>query len=269
LSDYLVGHWELTKDFKDSSGNDNDGIPTDIEWKPTSRGMKPINSTTVGYISYGSDKSLDCSGHVPFTLSFIFHNILGKTQFLCGSGLGLSLNADNGFFISKVGSLNRIFFDIYSTTTRVSLTYNLPVNGQFVHIAVSWDGYGHGKIYYNGILVNESDVGITEIGLQHPFTTHGDSVPSASNSQFNEMDNVRLYKNTELDDTEVLALYNSTKETYGVTYAERSYTHRLSPEITDDAVFATDMSTKNADGTLVDLSGHSNHGTVTGAVRSG
>lgn len=50
---------------------------------------------------------------------------------------------------------------------------------------------------------------------------------------------------------------------------ERSYTHRLTPETDSNTVFATDMYTKNADRTLVDLSGNSNHGTVNGAVRSG
>lgn len=50
LHDYRVGHWELTKDFKDSSGNDNHGTPNDITWIPTSRGMKPEFNGSSSYI---------------------------------------------------------------------------------------------------------------------------------------------------------------------------------------------------------------------------
>jgi hypothetical protein len=67
-------------------------------------------------------------------------------------------------------------------------------------------------------------------------------------------DDVKYY-NTSLTDDEVLALYNSTKHAYGVRPAERSFTHRLQPDVDDNTVFATDMSTRNADGTLMDLSG--------------
>jgi hypothetical protein len=83
------------------------------------------------------------------------------------------------------------------------------------------------------------------------------------------MDDVRFYKNVIFAPDEVLALYNSTKQAYGVRPAERSFTHRLQPEVDANTVFATDMSTKNSDGALMDLSGNSNHGDVYGAVRAG
>jgi hypothetical protein len=56
----------------------------------------------------------------------------------------------------------------------------------------------------------------------------------------------------------------------GVVPAERSFTHDVGSVLGTDenTVFATDMHTKNADGTLIDLSGNSNHGTINGAVRS-
>jgi hypothetical protein len=84
------------------------------------------------------------------------------------------------------------------------------------------------------------------------------------------MDDVRFYKNVIFAPDEVLALYNSTKTAYGVQPAERSFSHDVGSVLGTDenTVFATDMHTKNADGTLVDLSGNDNHGTVNGAVRS-
>jgi hypothetical protein len=77
------------------------------------------------------------------------------------------------------------------------------------------------------------------------------------------------FSHTALTDDEVLALYNSTKNAVGVRPAERSFTHRLQPEVDANTVAAFDMSTKNSDGTLMDLSGNSNHGDIYGAVRSG
>jgi len=58
-------------------------------------------------------------------------------------------------------------------------------------------------------------------------------------------------------------------EGIGIVPIERSFTHRLQPDVDANTVAAFDMSTKNSDGTLMDLSGNSNHGDINGAVRSG
>jgi hypothetical protein len=102
--------------------------------------------------------------------------------------------------------------------------------------------------------------------------TSGEDLRLFSSTHFSErklngyLDDVRIY-NTALTDDEVLALYESTKQAYGVQPAERSFTHRLQPDVDANTVVAFDMSTKNSDGTLMDLSGNNNHATVLKCVR--
>jgi len=228
LDDYLVGHLELTKDFKDSSIYENDGTPTDIEWKPTSHGMKPKFN--------GSSSEVD---------------------------VGDAYDGVNTISLYvKLSSITEQFLDLNGTA-------NIDINAGTVRA----NNITSPTIYIDGIttaslsdLTGFHQITITtETGINVSALVIG--LISASYGTF-VCDDLRMYSEI-LDADEALDLYNATKETYGVTYAERSYSHKLSPEITDDTVFATDMSTKNSDGTLVDLSGNSNHGTVTGCIRSG
>jgi hypothetical protein len=266
LREYLVGEWKFDNDFLDSSGNGNHGTPTDIEWKPTARGLKPYNTTYNGYVSCGTDSTLDVSGNIQFSISFWCY-IANKNehQVFCAAGDALSSNGDKGFAISYMNNGN-IFFDVYDDSTRSAVAGN--INKGLNHIVVTWDGNGSGRIYINGLLLYSNDSMVSFINTQFDFRIFSD----ISNPPWNVpkwMDDVRFYKNVIFAPDEVLALYESTKNAVGVRPAERSFTHRLKPDVDDNTVFATDMSTKNADGTLMDLSGNPNHGTIDGAVRSG
>jgi hypothetical protein len=124
------------------------------------------------------------------------------------------------------------------------------------------------KLYVNGVEEDVDSVS-TQIELNHKIILgNSDSAPTYR-PLYGILYDFGIY-NTALSASEVELLYNSTKHAYGVTPAERSFSHDVGSVLGTDenTVFATDMHTKNADGTLVDLSGNDNHGTVNGAVRS-
>jgi hypothetical protein len=246
LSDYLVGHWELSKDFKDSSGNDNDGTPTNIEWKPTSRGFNP---------------SFDGSGYVDIPYKNVGNDITYSMWWSTASTSSQTL-------ISYMKTLLRISSSEvrwWANTSESSITISKSIEmSTMYHIVITQTSSNGYAIYLNGVSIGSGNTSAIDT------SNNSNQIGSyLSGVNFNgNISDVRIYS-TPFDSTEALDLYNATKETYGVTYAERSYSHNLSPEITDDTVFATDMSTKNASGTLVDLSGNSNHGNVIGATRDG
>jgi hypothetical protein len=107
----------------------------------------------------------------------------------------------------------------------------------------------YSKIYVDGILQSYGDItDVTELNTGEFDFFLGDG---SKNYVYGD---TRYYENVAFSDDEVLALYESTKNAVGVRPAERSFTHRLQPDVDDNTVFATDMSTKNSDGTLMDLS---------------
>jgi hypothetical protein len=263
LSQYLVGHWKFDGDFKDSSGNGNHGVPTDVEWKPTERGMKPYNTTYNGYVSCGTDSTLDVSGNIQFSISFwCYIANKNESQVFCAAGDALSTDGDRGFAISYANN-GAIYFDVYDDSTRSIVAGN--INKGLNHIVVTWDGNGSGRIYINGLLLYSNDSMVSFINTQFDFRIFS----AKNNPPWNGpkwMDDVRFYKNVIFAPDEVLALYESTKQAYGVRPAERSFTHRLQPDVDANTVVAFDMSTKNSDGTLMDLSGEG-YANLYGAVR--
>jgi hypothetical protein len=264
LREYLVGEWKFDNNFLDSSGNGNHGTPTDIEWKPTARGLKPYFNNG-GYIDCGSDSSLNLINQ--FTI-FLYYNpfessgntpLISKFSGTDKEGYNVYVDDDERIhFYGNIGGVPGTFgsgFDIPDKTT-----WNM--------YAVTYDN-SNLKIYSNGSL--EKTVELTgNIQLNENVSLilgYNSSFYSATEYD-KHIDNVYIY-NTPLTDDEVLALYESTKHAYGVQPAERSFTHRLQPEVDANTVAAFDMSTKNSDGTLMDLSGNSNHGDIQGAVRAG
>jgi hypothetical protein len=264
LREYLVGEWKFDNNFLDTSGNGNHGVPTDVEWKPTERGMKPKFNGSTSKISISSDDTDfvdEMTFHVKFSTThaeYMDYDIISK-YFYDGYHIALYGNRCKSC-IRTTGGYNDILTDIASiennTIYDVVLTFkansfiNLYLNGSLVS-SISPD---------SGNIVDRSTsdlfFGYSEIGggRYTPCTIYESNAYS-----------------TALDADEVLALYNSTKHAYGIQPADRSFSHDVgavlgSPE---GAVFTTDMHTKNADGTLIDLSGNSNHGTINGAVRAG
>ena len=80
LRQYLALEMLFDNDFKDTSGNGNDGTPTDIEWKPTLRGMKPRYNGSSSKVDCGNDSSLDTSNE--FTIDYWIKPSEDLTQYL-------------------------------------------------------------------------------------------------------------------------------------------------------------------------------------------
>lgn len=212
----------------DMENNLGVGTPTDVEWKPTNRGMKPkldgaTSKIVVGDV-YNGVKSIAFYAHISSTTEYLLD--LNGTE-------NIDINA--GTVRANNVTSPTIYVDGVSTTSLSDVT-------GFHHITITTA---------TGINVSALVIGL--IGANYGAF---------------RCDDLIAYSET-LDATETLSLYNSIKAGHGILRHETSFTHRLSPEVDSSTVFATDMRTKNADRTLVDLSGNSNHGTVAGAVRSG
>jgi hypothetical protein len=267
LREYLVGEWLFDNDFLDTSGNGNHGTPTDIEWKPTARGLKPYFN--------GSSSYIDCQNQLTesnnITVSaWVYPNINED-----GDKTILSQFSDDiysgAYTLRYRAKKNGYHFSVWTDDIYVDAPIASGfLNGQWIHFVGTYDG-SYIKLYQNGELV-ASD---TLTGNINYDDDDGDRfVIGAREYNFpgttwdGNIGEIGVYS-TALTDDEVLALYESTKHAYGVVPAERSFTHRLQPEVDANTVAAFDMSTKNSDGTLMDLSGNSNHGDIQGAVRAG
>lgn len=268
LREYLVGEWKFDNNFLDTSGNGNHGIPTDIEWKPTARGLKPSGINT-SYIDVGDAPEVRDIDEKPFSLSTwvkIDPNISHNGIFTIRNAYGMYVN----FLVTYKGTARLV--------TRNSdysiVESNSEINTEWHHLVFSRQSDGTLSIYIDGNLDNSESHTMRNIGSDVYRSVKLGAIYEYNsgylNSGFGKLDNIQFYLNTALTDDEVLALYESTKHAYGVTPAERSFSHDVGSVLGTDenTVFATDMHTKNADGTLVDLSGNSNHGTIKGAVRS-
>ena len=262
LDKYLVGHWRMENNFKDSSGNGNHGTPTDIEWKPTSRGMNPKFN--------GSSSLIDCGSGVGVELSHTF-TISMWVNMTVSNGFRFISTSDNSIWVANTNAFRLKLFDSINSGY-LQRHFNSPSEhtGMRTHFVITYDGSGTSsgiKAYWNGVEQNGTDESSgTFVSMQTTAALLlGKSESLYGNGTFFDAE---IYK-IDFDPTETLDLYNATKEAHGVIPAERSFTHRLSPEVDSSTAFATDMHTKNASRELVDLSGNGNNGTVSGAVRSG
>jgi len=245
LREYLVGEWKFDNNFLDTSGNGNHGTPTDIEWKPTSRGLKP-------HIKIGNTVSMNEIVLSPndSTISLWVANFKKIDSNYNDHHYILSKNDRyrNYIAISSTGSI-AIESDVNGDIFGIATTGTFPFDFRPHQITVTASN-AVTQIYLDGIPVNmtginaDAEVKLTNIGC---ITEQNDTSPDCTVCGI-------LHYSTALTSDEVLNLYNSTKNAVGVRPAERSFTHRLQPDVDDNTVFATDMSTKNSDGTLMDLS---------------
>jgi len=264
LREYLVGEWLFQNDFQDTSGNGNHGIPTDVEWVPTERGMKPFG----GKVSFGEMVSKDV-----FTISMWMNAKYWPDDYsslfaLSNTSGGWPNDTEEAWCIMNYWIGNDIVFAIGDDSAYEStpiINNDIPTN-EWLNIIVSCNvAQDIISTYVNGVLVESGDCGgITSISKSPVDLYIGNYLPMF-------YDDAKYYGDVAFTHSEALALYNSTKHAYGVQPAERSFSHDVgavlgSPE---GAVFTTDMHTKNADGTLIDLSGNSNHGTIVGCGRAG
>jgi hypothetical protein len=253
LSQYLVGHWKLDGDFKDSSGNGNHGVPTDVEWKPTERGMKPHCYGSVKYFT----SEFKAIGTKDFTLSFRVKK-KSVTNYDVMVMLGESTIGSVGVIVYNPG-IRAYMYDVESTiSSQTSSTYT---SVDWMHYLVTFDRDGDMILFIDGVKQNETDISsMADLEISGMLKTTQLTNYGNTSGMF-EYDDIRVYVGTIFSDSEVELLYNSTKHAYGVTPAERSFSHDVGSVLGTDenTVFATDMHTKNADGTLIDLSGSNLH----------
>lgn len=261
LDTYLAGHWKFENNFLDSSPNNNDGTPTAIEWKPTARGLKPKFNGTA-YIDPGSDIDYPSGADNRSVSAWVFVNsfdndaVLEYGTYSTNNRFGVNVGGigSNGYLrlSTHVNNFNAV--DTFSVGEWHFVTFVIEDNTWFP--------------YLDGVLDSGGSVPIPEINTIHSGDMKIGMNQDGTHKCNATYDDIRIYS-TAFDADEVLALYNSTKLGHGVLRHESSFTHRLTPPEDKNAVASFDMHTKNADRTLIDLSGNSNHGTVVGAVRSG
>ncbi len=83
-------------------------------------------------------------------------------------------NYDGGIAISSWGSLNTIYYDLHSSTTRYSCAWNpasLPSTNQWHHLVVTYDG-NEMKIYFNGSRVANNTIGNITLDWSGTYTSH-------------------------------------------------------------------------------------------------
>jgi hypothetical protein len=257
LREYLVGEWLFQNDFRDTSGNDNHGVPIDVEWKPTERGMKPYSNNGEVSAPFQTQELSEFTIHINHKSPWTHF----KGVFWCEDD-----SQQDGFHLTTYnsGSSMRYKLHLFKDGVHDQIWFSVPYNDVDITKFRTFDivfKNGSIKHYLNGQFIGEQTSNFNSI------TTHNEAVIGFVDSYNTD---TRFYS-TALTDDEVLALYNSTKHAYGVTPAERSFSHDVGSVLGtgENTVFATDMHTKNADGTLVDLSGNNNHGTINGAVRAG
>jgi hypothetical protein len=257
LREYLVGEWNFNSNYLDSSGNGNHGTPTDIEWKPTARGLKPTNNLS-GNIIVSNDYTLQLQNEITVSTWVFAKKWVGS-----GTEDYTSALSKGGWpedYTCFVTSTQRMKFALNGT--QYGGTGSIVPENNWVHLVWAYNGSSV-KTYINGIFDTGENVSLTINAHSHDLYIGGCREGTYNLNGY--QDDTRIYS-TALSSDEVLALYNSTKNAVGVRPAERSFTHRLQPDVDDNTVFATDMSTRNADGTLMDLSGEG-YAYLYGAVR--
>jgi len=255
LREYLVGHWKFDNNFLDTSGNGNHGVPTDIEWNPTARGLKPkvLNRITCPSVHGNkllSEFSIFAWVTVPTSnsASIISH---GKD----GTSGGYGYLLTHGLSSWEIGRLG-IYYSSPDGDSYVRTPFDINYDENTFHFLGVTFNQGVFKFYLDGQCIDSIVKNATSVEFS-------DTIDTYIGREYSGTGGVGIYKGIfgsiydyeiALTDDEVLALYNSTKNAVGVRPAERSFTHRLQPEVDANTVAAFDMSTKNSDGTLMDLS---------------
>ena len=259
LRQYLALEMLFDNDFKDTSGNGNDGTPTDIEWKPTLRGMKPRYNGSSSKVDCGNDSSLDV-GENGFTIfSYLQKN--GNSDVLCkrvSSSTGVEFGINTDKISIKMKDSDAIFTgDLISDTTLIDgTTYCVCATVDRINDLVTF--------YLNGNADGTSVIVLTG------------TLTCANNLSIGAFDTYSLGYNYSdylfldvLTATEVLNLYNETKGEHGVMPAEHSFTHNPDDVInTSDAVGAWGTA-KESTTELSDLSGNGNIADIHGAMPAG
>lgn len=255
LRQYLAGWWLFDNNFRDSSANSNDGTPSSIEWKPTTRGMKPRINGIIGDIDCGKDVSLDVVNEISMCgwlkLCKSQGNIMRKVT--GGAGYMLHISSNNRI------ALNSNEFDSTFSTDADSF----PLHEWF-HVVGTISTDGTAVIYINGQLSKSASLDILNTTSTASLVISNSSWLSGLYTD-GEHDDFRLYA-TALTAPEVLALYNATSAEHGVQIAEVSRTWDLDDVVDSSGAVLSIGNTKESTTELKDLSGNLNHATINGPM---
>lgn len=259
LRQYLVGEWLFDNNFNDTSVNSNHGTPTDIEWKPTRRGMKPKTNGSSSHINCGNDTSLDITDE--FTLSFWinpseqsgpFDRILSK------------LSVGTGFFVWYNNSSQTLLFNINngnsaSDSDKYISGTQIAIKGAWSHVVVKFES---GKLYITVNGVEQSEVTAqTSININTGDFDIGRSISHIDSY----IDDVKMY-NSLLSTDEALLLYNSTLQQNGVQVSEMSRTWDLGDVIDSSGAVVAIATTQESTTDLKDISGNLNNADINGPM---
>ena len=142
-----------------------------------------------------------------------------------------STHANNYFYVGWLGDQNKVYVASRNSSASNAFTYTAPLNGvanTWKHICVAGGDGNAPKIYVNGVelTVTSSTVGsaTSESWINYPtyqgviYTNIGklrEASPGSNHWHNGRMGQVKLYDKT-LSGTEVLALFNAEKDTYGL-----------------------------------------------------
>ena len=137
-------------------------------------------------------------------------DLIGTNGVLISRGVSLSSPGNYGYALSRYGGTNKLYFDIYNTTTRSNLISEKVIdNSGWYFISATWDGTTNingMKLYINGSLDNQKTSGIEEMGKPSiPFIIGRNG--AGSYSFFNGLiDDVRIY-NAALSSSQIKQEY--------------------------------------------------------------
>jgi prepilin-type N-terminal cleavage/methylation domain-containing protein len=127
-------------------------------------------------------------------------NVLGTSTTIIGRGVAFTGDANYGYCLSKLGATNKIYFDIYSTTTRFYISSGSVAigNADWHYIVATWDGTtstNRFKIYIDGALAAQGTSTISTIGQPNYYFRIGRD--GIGQYPFNGLiDEVRVYNAT-------------------------------------------------------------------------
>jgi hypothetical protein len=252
----LVGHWKLSGDARDYSGNGNDGtLIGGVTWAEDRMGQARgagdfdgvddyINLPVTGIYSSFS-QSAWIKTDVVSTNEDIRHYILTVQKDPPNSGY-YTYQQRQGFFIAG----NFIYAQYWNGSGNTTLKSDVGSISAGIWYRIDFIGDNNGtKLYINGSLVDSSDIAPSDniIATESFIGRRGDS---QGEDLFDGLiDDVRIY-NRALSEAEIQKLYNETEN------------------ITDGLVGHWEMDETFGD-LAVDSSGNNNHGTIYGAKRGG
>lgn len=219
----LVGYYPLNANGNDFSGNGYNGTlvnsPTFVSGK-VNNAINFGNDTVIRYVDIPDNNDFsftDGVNDLPFTVSFWVYRLATGTGFL------VSKNILNNTGVSEWASLfltERIRFAIYDKTVNASFigkdTNSTFSIGVWQHVVLSYSGnqiHSGLKIYSNGILQATTDLTSGTYTGMGNFTApvylgHRFNDTNGNNKLKGYLDEVAIWKNRELTQSEVTELYN-------------------------------------------------------------